>query len=62
VTLNLVTGIDVYTLSKMIAIILVPFCLLVPFWLIWVYAGFKAMLEIWPAIWWRRLRLPRHST
>jgi len=50
VTLNLVTGIDVYTLSKMIAIILVPFCLLVPFWLIWVYAGFKAMLEIWPAI------------
>jgi hypothetical protein len=50
VTLNLVTGIDVFTLSKMIAIILVPFCLLVPFWLIWVYAGFKAMLEIWPAI------------
>jgi lactate permease len=34
----------------MVAIILVPFCLLVPFWLIWAYAGFKRMLEIWPAI------------
>jgi lactate permease len=50
VTLNLVTGIDILSLSKMIAIILIPFCLLVPFWLIWAYAGFKAMLEIWPAI------------
>ncbi|MGA2218157.1 MAG: L-lactate permease [Terracidiphilus sp.] len=50
ITLNLVTGVDVLSLSKTIAIILIPFCLLVPFWLIWAYAGFKAMLEIWPAI------------
>ena len=50
ITLSAVTGLDVLSLTKMTAIILVPFCLLVPFWLIWAYAGFKNMLEIWPAI------------
>ena len=50
VTLSAVTGLDVLALAKMTAIILAPFCLLVPFWLIWVYAGFKRMMEIWPAI------------
>ena len=50
VALHGVTGLDVLTLSKVIAIVLAPFCLLVPFWLIWVYAGFKAMVEVWPAI------------
>jgi lactate permease len=50
ITLQAVTGLDLQVLSKMTAIILVPFCVLVPFWLIWAYAGFKAMLEIWPAI------------
>ena len=50
ITLSAVTGLDVIQLTKMTAIILVPFCLLVPFWLIWVYAGFKRMIEIWPAI------------
>jgi L-lactate transport len=50
VALHGVTGLDVLTLSKVIAIVLTPFCFLVPFWLIWVYAGFKAMVEVWPAI------------
>jgi lactate permease len=50
VTLAAVTGLDVQLLTKMTAIILVPFCILVPFWLIWVYAGFKRMVEVWPAI------------
>ncbi len=50
VALHAVTGLDLLLLSKMVAIILVPFCLLVPFWLIWAYAGFKSMVEIWPAI------------
>jgi lactate permease len=40
----------VLQLTKVTAIILVPFCILVPFWLIWVYAGFKRMIEVWPAI------------
>ncbi len=50
IALHAVTGIDMLILSKVIAVILTPFCLLVPFWLIWVYAGFKAMMEVWPAI------------
>ena len=50
ITLHAVTGLDLLVLSKMVAIILVPFCLLVPFWLIWAYAGFKSMMEVWPAI------------
>ena len=48
--LHAVTGVNVLVLSKIIGIILTPFCLLVPFWLIWIYSGFKAMLEVWPAI------------
>lgn len=50
VAMHGVTGLDMLLLSKMIAIMLVPFCILVPFWLIWAFAGFRAMLEIWPAI------------
>jgi lactate permease len=50
VALHGVTGIGMLSLSKTIAAILFPFCLLVPFWLIWAYAGFRRMLEVWPAI------------
>jgi lactate permease len=50
VALHAVTGQDVGVLAKTIAIILVPFCILVPFWLIWLFAGFQAMVEVWPAI------------
>lgn len=50
VALHGVTGIDLVLLSKTISTILVLFCLLVPFWLIWAYAGFRRMLEVWPAI------------
>src|SRR6185437_6916475 len=42
--------IDLHLLSKTISTILVLFCVLVPFWLIWAYAGFRRMLEVWPAI------------
>ena len=45
-----VTGLNVLVLTHVIAALLTPFCLLVPFWLIWAYAGYKAMAEIWPAI------------
>jgi lactate permease len=50
VALHAVTGIDVFVLSKVTAVILVPFCLLVPFWLVWIYAGFRGMVEVWPAL------------
>ena len=50
VALHGVTGQDVLLLSKVIAVILVPFCVLIPFWLVWIYAGFRGMLEVWPAL------------
>jgi lactate permease len=50
IALHGVTGQDVLLLSKVIAVILVPFCVLVPFWLVWIYAGFRGMLEVWPAL------------
>lgn len=50
IALHGVTGLDTLVLTRVVAVLLTPFCLLVPFWLIWAYAGFKAMLEVWPAI------------
>jgi lactate permease len=50
VALHGVTGLDTLLLSRVISCMIAPFCLLVPFWLVWAYAGFAAMLEVWPAI------------
>jgi lactate permease len=50
IALHGVTGLDTLVLTRVVAALLTPFCLLVPFWLIWAFAGFRAMLEIWPAI------------
>ncbi|MDN0075428.1 L-lactate permease [Crenobacter sp. SG2303] len=48
--LSSVTGLDINLLSAMIGRQLPLFSLLVPFWLIWAFAGFRGMLQIWPAI------------
>jgi len=45
-----VTGLDLMDLSAMIGRQLPFFSLLVPFWLIWAFAGFRGMKEVWPAI------------
>jgi lactate permease len=50
IALAAVTGLDLFQLSGMIGRILPVFSLIVPFWLIWTFAGFRGMLEIWPAI------------
>jgi lactate permease len=50
IALHGVTGQDVLLLTRVIAVILVPFCLLVPFWLVAIYAGFRGMVEVWPAL------------
>jgi lactate permease len=50
VALHGVTGLDTLQLARVIGRILAPFCVMVPFWLIWAFAGFGAMLEVWPAI------------
>ena len=50
IALQGVTGLDLRVLTAMTGTILAPFCFMVPFWLIWAFAGFSGMLEIWPAI------------
>ncbi len=50
VALHGVTGLDTLLLSRVIGRLLAPFCVLIPFWLIWAFVGFRAMLEVWPAI------------
>src|SRR5471030_3507736 len=45
-----VTGIDPFLLGAMVGRQLPIFSLIVPFWLIWAFAGRKGMWEIWPAI------------
>ncbi len=48
--LQTVTGLDLRALSAMVGRQLPFFSLIVPFWLIWAFAGFRGMLEVWPAI------------
>jgi len=50
ITLAKVHGYDLMAVTAMIGRQLPFFSLLVPFWLIWAFAGRKAMWEIWPAI------------
>ena len=45
-----VTGLDPFVLGAMVGRQLPFFSLIVPFWLIWVFAGFRGMLEVWPAV------------
>ncbi|MBV6288300.1 L-lactate permease [Pseudomonas aegrilactucae] len=50
ITLAKVTGLDEMALSAMVGRQLPFFSVIVPFWLIWAFAGWRKMLEIWPAI------------
>ncbi len=50
IALSKVTGMSEMVLAAMTGRILAPFCILVPFWLIWAFAGFSGMVEVWPAI------------
>ena len=45
-----VTGLDPYLLGAMVGRQLPFFSFIVPFWLIWAFAGWRGMIEIWPAI------------
>jgi lactate permease len=45
-----VTGLDPFLLGAMVGRQLPFFSLIVPFWLIWAFAGWKGMKDIWPAI------------
>ena len=45
-----VTGLDPFLLGAMVGRQLPFFSLIVPFWLIWAFAGWKGMRDVWPAI------------
>ena len=45
-----VTGLDVRQLSAMVGRQLPFFSLIIPFWLVWAFCGFKKMKEVWPAL------------
>ena len=44
-----VTGLDLHQLSAMAGRQLPFFSLIVPFWVVWTFAGFRGMLGVWPA-------------
>jgi lactate permease len=50
IALQGVTNLDLFELSAMVGRQLPVFSLIVPFWLIWAYAGYRGMLAVWPAI------------
>src|SRR5436305_2198260 len=45
-----VTGLDPFLLGAMVGRQLPFFSLIVPFWVIWAFAGWRGMIQIWPAI------------
>src|ERR1043165_879745 len=45
-----VTGLDPFLLGAMVGRQLPFFSLIVPFWLIWAFAGWRGMKDVWPAI------------
>ena len=50
IALQGVTGLSLRDLSAQAGRILPFFSILVPFWLVWAFAGFGGMMEIWPAL------------
>lgn len=50
VALAAVTGYSETVLGAQVGRILPFFSVLVPFWLVWAYAGFNGMKDIWPAV------------
>ena len=50
IALAAVTGLDMLELSGMVGRQLPLFSLIVPFWLVWAFCGWRKMLAIWPAV------------
>jgi lactate permease len=48
--LSSVTGIDPFLLGAMVGRQLPFFSLIIPFWVVWAFAGYRGTKEVWPAI------------
>ncbi len=49
IALNKVTGLGEQTLGAMVGRQLPIFSLIIPFWVVWAFAGFQGMIGVWPA-------------
>jgi lactate permease len=49
IALSAVTGLDLHQLSAMVGRQLPFFSLIVPFWVVWAFAGWRGTLGVWPA-------------
>lgn len=47
-TLEQVTGLDVHSLSSMVGRQLPFFSFVIPFWIVWAFAGWRAVVGVWP--------------
>jgi lactate permease len=50
IALQGVTGLELHQLSGMVGLLLTPFGILIPIWLIWAYAGWKKTRELLPIL------------
>jgi lactate permease len=50
IALQSVTGIELRALSAMVGRQLPLFSVIVPFWLVWAFAGARGMIGVWPAV------------
>jgi lactate permease len=50
IALQSVTGLDLLDLSAMVGRQLPVFSVIVPFWLVWAFAGWRGTLGVWPAV------------
>ena len=50
IALQSVTDLDLLDLSAMVGRQLPFFAVLVPFWLVWAFAGFRGTMAVWPAV------------
>lgn len=49
-TLSAITGLPLLELSAMVGRQMTIFCIIVPFWLLVAYCGWRRTLEVWPAV------------
>ena len=50
VALHGVTGLDLIVLTRILAVLIAPFCVLLPFCLIYAFCGWRRTLDVWPPI------------
>jgi lactate permease len=50
IALQSVTGLDLLALSAMVGRQLPVFSVIVPFWLVWAFAGWRGTVGVWPAV------------